>query len=384
MFKFFSHLKNVISFNQLDPAKREIVFYSEGKNYWVHLNGLVTELLDKTDYYVSYVSSSADDPGLQLVNENYSSFLIDEGWVRNWWFENLKANLLIMSMPDLHQYQVKKSKFPVHYIYVQHSLVSKHMVYRKGAFDHYDSLFCAAPHHIKEIRAIESFYELPEKVLYKHGYSRLDSIKNNASCKQYNKSQSAKPHVLIAPSWGQVNVVADFGRQIVENLLANGFKVTLRPHPQTLKLSRAKVAEIVDQFKNDSDFNYEGSVDGEQSLHQSDIMISDWSGAALDYAFGLGKPVLFIDVPKKINNSEYEKINITPFEDSIRTRIGEVMPLSEVDDVSTWVHNCLDKESPTNIDHGIYNVGCSDKVGAKLIVDILKQTQNVHSANSNS
>lgn len=380
MFNFFSHIKNVISFNQLEPTKREIVFYSEGKNYWVHLKGLITELLDKTNYYVCYVSSAADDPGLQLVHKNFNSFLIDEGWIRNWWFENLQAKLLIMSMPDLHQYQVKKSKFPVHYIYVQHSLVSKHMVYRKGAFDYYDSVFCAAPHHIKEIRAIESYYDLPKKALYKHGYSRLDSIKRNASNKHQDKLQGIKPHVLIAPSWGKVNVVADFGQQIVNNLLDNGFRVTLRPHPQTIKFSRVKVDKIIHKFKNNPDFIYEDSVDGETSLHQSDIMISDWSGAALDYAFGLGKPVLFIDVPRKINNSEYEKINITPFEETIRTKIGEVMPLSEVDNVSAWIQKCLDKEFPKMIDHGIYNVGHSDEVGAQLIVDILKQTKHAESA----
>ena len=383
MIKFFKHLKNVIAFNQLDAKNRQIVLYSEGKNYWVHLKGLVEQLLDNGDVSVSYVSSSADDPGLNIEHKNYNSFLIDEGWVRNWWFENLKADLLILSMPDIHQYQVKRSKHPVHYVYVQHSLVSKHMVYRKGAFDYYDSIFCAAPHHIKEIRAIESFYKLPQKALYKHGYSRLDSIKKNASENQQNKPQDAKQHVLIAPSWGKVNVVEEFGEQIVEKLLSNGFKVTLRPHPQTIKFSRVKVDGIVAKYQHNSDFSFEGSVDGERSLHQSDVMISDWSGAALDYAFGLGKPVLFIDVPRKVNNSEYEKINIVPFEEAIRTQIGEVMPLSEVEDVALWIHKCLDKKSPPNFDHGIYNVGSSDKAGADLILDILKQVQKDKSIDSN-
>mgnify|MGYP003326545469 CR=1 FL=1 len=43
----------------------------------------------------------------------------------------------------------------------------------------------------------------------------------------------------------------------------------------------------------------------QESLHRSDLMISDWSGAALDYALGLNKPVLFIDVPRKVNNLDY-------------------------------------------------------------------------------
>ena len=36
----------------------------------------------------------------------------------------------------------KKSKNKVHYVYIQHSLVSLHMAYREGAFDHYDYILC--------------------------------------------------------------------------------------------------------------------------------------------------------------------------------------------------------------------------------------------------
>ena len=69
-----------------------------------------------------------------------------------------KINNFIMTMPDLNQYQVKRSKYPVHYIYIQHSLVSLHMVCRKGAFDNYDTICCAGPHHVREIRAVEKKY----------------------------------------------------------------------------------------------------------------------------------------------------------------------------------------------------------------------------------
>ena len=33
-------------------------------------------------------------------------------------------------------------------------------------------------------------------------------------------------------------------------------------------------------------------------------MVSDWSGVAMEFAFGLERPVLFIDVPRKTNNPE--------------------------------------------------------------------------------
>ncbi len=371
MFRFFKYLKNVIAFNQLPRKTRTVVFYSEGKNYWVHLQGLVNELLNTHKVPVCYVSSNDNDPGLAMQHPNFHSFLIDEGWIRNWWFENLEADMLVLSMPDIHQYQVKRSKHPVHYVYVQHSLVSKHMVYREGAFDHYDSIFCAAPHHFKEIRAIESLYNLKPKNLYEHGYARLDSILKNAQQNRNNESaHSAKPHVLIAPSWGEVNVVEDYGQQIIETLLNHNYKVTLRPHPQTIKFSKNTIDALVSQFSTNPDFSFEGNVDGEASLHMSDVMISDWSGAALDYAFGLGKPVLFLDVPRKVNNPEYEKLGIEPYEVMIREKIGRVISVDQVDEIHHSIEACLEKHKTAPYEHDIFNLGKSDEVGARLLIDI--------------
>ena len=61
-------LSSVISFNNLPKEKRQITFYSEGKNYWPHLQGLLETTLEKTDKFVCYVSSSLDDPGLKLTH----------------------------------------------------------------------------------------------------------------------------------------------------------------------------------------------------------------------------------------------------------------------------------------------------------------------------
>ena len=43
-------------------------------------------------------------------------------------------------------------------------------------------------------------------------------------------------------------------------------------------------------------------------------MISDWSGSAYEFAFGTLKPVIFVDVPKKVNNPEYIKFKNKPIE----------------------------------------------------------------------
>lgn len=71
---------------------------------------------------------------------------------------------------------------------------------------------------------------------------------------------------------------------------------------------------------------------GQDTLHEPYLMISDWSGAALDYAFGLNKPVLFVDVPRKVNNSDYGDLEIESFESAIREKIGMVSVGSDVVD----------------------------------------------------
>lgn len=377
MKKFFKHLKNLIRFTHLPRSQRRLVFYSEGKSYWAHLEGIVKTLLKTSNIPICYISSNANDPGLALEHSHYQAFEIDEGWIRNWLFENIDTDVMVMTMPDLHQYQVKRSRHPVHYIYVQHSFVSLHMVYRKGAFDHYDTIFCAGPHHVKEIRAMEAIYHLPPKKIFEHGYSRLDAIIRTASEAPASfKTTSPYTHVLIAPSWGAYSIIETIGDGLVDHLLKNNFKVTLRPHPQTLKFAAKKIDAILTQHKNNPLFTLELNTADQTSLHNSDIMISDWSGAAFDYAFGLKKPVLFIDVPKKINNPEYEQISIEPIEDFLRTTIGDVIPPHQLNEIPNKINQLLkNKDIPHAIFEAqkkyVFNCLSSDQAASDYIRELL-------------
>ncbi|MEC8945377.1 MAG: CDP-glycerol glycerophosphotransferase family protein [Chloroflexota bacterium] len=324
---FIRHMRDTLRFLQLPKSQRRLTFYSEGKNYWPHLEGLIKEVLANSDIHVCYITSGKDDPGLSLEAPNYRTFQIDEGFVRNWLFEIIETDVMVMTMPDLHQYQIKRSKHKVHYIYVQHSLVSLHMVYRKGAFDHYDTILCAGPHHVKELRAMEALYNLPAKNLIKYGYGRLDAIIKEAQKRlRKEKPVGAPKHVLVAPSWGPKGTLeSGVGAEIIDQSIKEGYKVTLRPHPQTVKFAKVKIDAILKKHRDDPMFIYEGDIAGQDSLHDSDVMISDWSGAALDYAFGLNKPVIFLDVPRKVNNPDYKKLNIEPFESEIREKIGTII-----------------------------------------------------------
>lgn len=329
--KFFRHLSQLLQFLQLPRARRQIVFYSEGRAYWVHLEPLLRALLENTEIGICYITSARDDPGLTYTQQNFSSYLTDDSWIRNWLFENIDTDVLIMTMPDLDQYQIKRSRHPVHYVYLQHSLISLHMGYRKGAFDHFDTVLCAGPYQQDEIRATEACYGLPAKHTIAHSYSRLFKIIEQQQLHpQQPRDTDARKHVLIAPSWGTHCLIETGAEPLLRLLLAQGFTVTLRPHPQTKRFAAGRIAAIKEEFDTHPLFTLETDVASQDSLQQSDIMISDWSGAALEYALGLGKPVLFIDTPRKINNPDYQQIGLQPFEDRIREQIGSVLPPEEL------------------------------------------------------
>lgn len=329
-FSFNSELNDLKKFENLDQTEKQIVFYSENQDSMFIFKSLIKELINQ-DITICYVTSSKDDPNLKSSNEKIKTFCIGEGIMRTKFFLNLKADILIMTMPDLGTSYVKRSKvYPVHYVYMFHAIASTHLVYKKNAFDNYDSILCVGNFQIDEIRSREKLYKLDAKNLIETGYSHLDNlIKKYSTNKQIPINDPIQ--VLIAPSWSDDGLFETAIEKNISILLNSGFKVTLRPHPMTQKKSEKKINFLNQKFSSNSNFILEKNIPNFDSFMKSDIMITDWSGAAIEYAFTLERPVLFIDVPKKIHNPDYEKLPEIPLEISIRDKIGEIISLSDIE-----------------------------------------------------
>ena len=328
-FSFNSELNDLKKFENLDQTEKQIVFYSENQDSMFIFKSLIDELINQ-DITICYVTSSKDDPNLKSSNEKIRTFCIGEGIMRTKFFLNLKADILIMTMPDLGTSYVKRSKvYPVHYVFMFHAIASTHLVYKKNAFDNYDSILCVGNFQIDEIRSREKLYKLDAKNLIETGYSHLDNlIKKYSTNKQIPINDPIQ--VLIAPSWSDDGLFETAIEKNISILLNSGFKVTLRPHPMTQKKSEKKINFLNQKFSSNSNFILEKNIPNFDSFMKSDIMITDWSGAAIEYAFTLERPVLFIDVPKKIHNPDYEKLPEIPLEISIRDKIGEIISLSDI------------------------------------------------------
>ncbi len=378
-FSFSAELNEVKRFQDLDECEKEIVFYSENKNSIFIFESIIKELVVKYNKNICYVTSSKDE--LNFKNEKIKTFFIGEGIARTKFFLNLKAKILIMTMPDLETFHIKKSKVhPVHYVYIFHAMVSTHLVYRKNAFDHYDSILCVGQYQINEIRETEKIYNLKPKNLLPSGYTHLDDlIKKYAEERDLVNKENNQNQILIAPSWGEAGLFETIIEEMIRELLDAKYKVILRPHPMTLKLSKKKVDKIRKLFSTNVDFKLETDLPNFDSLLSSDIMISDWSGVALEFAFAFEKPILYIDVPKKVHNKDFKNISQIPFEESIRNKIGKIVSPLEIKQIPIEIEilkqkTLEKKEKIRKIRHEeIFHVGNSDKKSANQIIELLKQ-----------
>ena len=376
---FGKERRELEKFNKLNLDERSIVFYSEDISSFVHFEQIIHELTKEMGYQICYVTSAKDDPILNSQNKKIKAFYIGLGATRTKFFMELKAEVLVMTMPSLETYFIKRSRvYPVHYVYVFHSINSTHRNYRKNAFDHFDSIFCTGPHHVKEIVATEQLYNLKRKNLVKCGYGLIDKLQKNKPVKNQEMcTKDGRKKILVAPSWGKKGLLETKGPELVKILLDAGYHVTVRPHPMTVRKWPKIIKTIRSEFKDESNFEMETDVSSFESLYSTYGLISDWSGIGFEYAFVCERPVLYVDVPHKNNNPDYNKISCEPLESSIRNLIGVVISPNELEGIpkiieSTYENIDLFKTKVQEVrNKTVFNFGQSGINGAQEIVKIL-------------
>jgi len=375
-------------FNRLSGKNRSIVFYSEGKDDWVHLAPIIKHLLHDHNKTICYLSSAEDDPGILQNDHRIIPFLIGSGSIRTAIFRMMQVNVVVMTLQDLGVYNIKRSAYPAHYIYVHHSAASSHMVYRKDAFTYFDTIFCVGPHHVEETRKAEALYGLPAKTLVEHGSGRIDAILEAAPAQPETENDDGAandkdaPRVVIAPSWSGdrgTGMLETLGGRLIDPFLAEGFDVTLRPHSLTRKKFPKLVDDLVGKYSAEPNFNYDDDVTSSKSLVQSNLLVSDWSGVTFDYAFGSLRPVLYIDMPRKVNNPDYERLEIDPLEVRIREEIGAIVAPGDIEQAGRIARKLIEnamkirERIAASRSKWIYNLGSSGARGAAYVAEVAER-----------
>jgi len=375
MLKEIAHYRR---FRRLSAQDRSIVFYAEHSGYYPYFEGIIKKLTDEYDRTLCYITSDRHDPILTNSDPRIKTFYMNK--LLPFFMAFVDCKVFVMTLTDLGNFHLKRSINPVHYVYVFHALVSTHMMYRYGAFDHYDCILCAGPHHIEEIRQHEKLNNLPPKTLIEAGYYPLEHIyQDYQEYVRQKPSQADRETILIAPSWGADNVLESCGEELIRLLLREDYQVVVRPHPETVKHSPGLIAQLTTKFGKSPNFTLEKSVATHDSLLRADILICDCSGVALEYALGTERPVLFLDVPVKVKNEKYRDLNIEPLELATRTKIGVIVKPEELATVPTVISQLVSaapqyKNAIIKLrEQYVFHFGKSAEIGANYVHRLISQ-----------
>jgi YidC/Oxa1 family membrane protein insertase len=367
-----------IFYSRTEKNKRDVVFYAEDKSSYKYFEGLIDRLTKYRNINICYITSDISDPILfQRNNKNIKSFYIN--FFLSLFVITLDSKLIIMTMPDLQLFHIRRSQRGACHVYLFHNIGSSFPVIRFGALFYYDVIFCVGDHHIEEIRKQEEIYKLPQKKLVKFGYYNIEKI--HSDYENYTRHITKEPslykaRILIGPTWGTNSILDVCGLKLIRILLRSNYEVIIRPHPMTRNKTPQLLMALNDEFKGLKNYKLEDSFSLE-SIYNSDLLISDWSGLIFEYVFGTERPVLFINLPQKIVNTRYKEVGITPIDYKIRNRIGvsvDVTELGRIDEVITYLVENKDKFVDTIKEvrgELVYNFGNSSHIGAEFICNFL-------------
>lgn len=361
-----------------ENENKKIVFYSEQSGFYKYFGNIIEELLVTSDVVIHYVTSDPEDAVFSKQSERLRVYYIGEIKLITLMMK-LDADIVVMTMPDLETYHIKRSyvRKDIEYIYVPHGMDSLNLTMRTGSMDHFDTVFCVGPHQKEEIEKTEELYNLPKKVLLQWGYSLLDDMRREYDAKE--KKENAQKTILIAPSWQDGNIVESCLDELLNTLKVTGYKVIVRPHPQHVRHMPEKMEALKNAFADDANIEIQTDFSSNDTVFNADLMITDWSGIAYEYAYTTRKPVLFINTPMKVMNAEYEKIDVVPLNIFMRDNIGNSLNLDEIDKAAEVVVELISEQDAyyekieAFVKQYVYHLGTSAKVGANYIKVRLKQ-----------
>ncbi len=371
-------------FDSIDNWRKELVVYSERSGFYKYTSDILDWLLANTDIVIHYVTSDPNDQIFGIAEKRGDSRIVPY-YVSNdrlaGFFLRIDADVMLMTMQDLGQFHIKRSmaRKDMEYILCFNYPLSTHMVSRRRAFADYDTIFMVGEFQREELRQAEHLDGSPEKKLITCGYGLLEQLTRRYSSMEIKPREHKK--VLIAPSWQPDNILDSCIHPLLKGLLGKGYEVVVRPHPEYIKRYKPRMDKLLEAYSGyeGGDLSFELDFSKDDSLFDSDLVISDWSGAAYEFAFVTKKPVLFIDTPPKIMNEDYKLLTVEPLDITLRSEVGLSVKPEDIGAAPELVEKLLNQsgayaERITDIvNKYIANFGFSGEVGGKYIAEVIEE-----------
>lgn len=323
---FFSEYKQV---NKLLQQYQQVVFYAESRHYYRYFERLTTDLLAR-GAEICYITSDAGDP--LLTNTRANMKVVHVKWMLGFLFSKIRTNVLVMTMPDLGNFLFKRSPGVGSYVYVFHAAVSTFQQYRRDAFFQYDAIFCTGNYQVSEIRKAEEVNGSEPKSLIEYGYPLFDELKRETGISEMDNT--GKSTILVAPSWFTGCIFNTCIEELLFQLSNLPYHVVLRSHPEYEKRNKKSFLKIKKMLAKHPAMRIDDEHDVMKSLPKADMLITDRSGIAFEFAFGVGRPVLFIDTPLKEVNPRWRELPcIEPIENRLRYQLGVAVAPGKLNEI---------------------------------------------------
>ena len=281
------------------------VIFADDKRYWNVCKPMCDEL-ERRGVTASYWTASPDDPALEESYEHVSCEFVGEG---NRGFARLNmmtADVCLSTTPGLDVYQWKRSKGCSRYVHVLHS-VDTAAGYRMFGLAFYDDVLLTGEFQINEIRELEASQGSDSKNLEVVGCPYMDTMAERVSKEGLatrNIDTHSMPTVLLAPSWGSEAILKVYGERIIKALLDTGYRIIVRPHPQTTKTERDVLDPLMERYPDGYAVEWNFDVDNLAVLARADVLITDFSAVVYDFALIFDRPVIYAE--GRFDPAEYD------------------------------------------------------------------------------
>ena len=319
-----------------------IVIYNEGKQYCSLFYPILREF-EKRHESVLYLTSYEDDLYLNQSSEYVKAEFIGKGNKAFAKLNFLSCDVLLLTTPGLDVYQLKKVKTVKHYSHIVH-MPSDATTYRLFGLDYFDSVLLSGDYQKKDIQYLENLRNLEKKELVTVGCPYLDEAFTNLN--KYEKTDEFT--VLVSPTWGPSGLLSKHGQKLLESLATTGWKIIVRPHPQSKSSEADLLEKLTEHFKDNKNIIWDYEKDNMIAMSKSDIMISDFSGIIFDYVFLFNNPLLFVDVNFDKTPYDLDDLPHEAWQFETLNKIGVQIKEEDFSNIKNIIENSVSSEQLIN------------------------------------
>ena len=336
----FIKLRFMLSGGKVKESDKKIPFviFSDDKRYW-NIFKPICEEMSKRGREIVYMTASDDDKALECELPNVKAVFIGKDNKAFAKLNFLNASVVLSTTPGLEVYQWNRSKQVDHYVHIAHA-ANDITLYRMFGIDYYDTVLLSGEYQKDQLRKLEAMRNLPEKELVTVGIPYMDVMAD-----RLESSPALHAHertVLLAPSWGKSAILSVYGERIFEVLLKTGYKIIVRPHPQSFKSEVELIESLMKKYPDSDRLEWNRDTDNFDVLRRSDILISDFSGVIFDFSLIYDKPIIYTDPKFDVSLYDHWWMDEPLWTVGVLPKLGSQLTEDNMENLKELIDTCIE------------------------------------------